>query len=230
MVLAYFAYLLIVGKNIISSTNCGKEGEDMQEWKPSKWAMWVTIAGLSGLLGMWIFRHYTVNGLAQLIGIGISSGVMAVVSMIRSETIRWQDSHMRRIDNTSKVLPLYNNEIRKIVLEFMQKFTSEKSKLSNTLMPDPKTGKIDREYEVTLAVRFELATILHLLDHLAWLLKQKNYLYSDEILYAVASELKRLLLAKDYRYAIIQLRQHSTLRNLDYLIDKIQEVPTNDAN
>ena len=112
----------------------------------------------------------------------------------------------------------------------MQKFTSEKAKLSNTLMPDPKTGKIDREYEVTLAVRFELATILHLLDHLAWLLKQKNYLYPDEILHAVASELKRLLLAKDYRYAIIQLRQHSTLRNLDYLIDKIQEVPTNDAN
>ncbi|WP_054715611.1 hypothetical protein [Lacticaseibacillus manihotivorans] len=74
----------------------------------------------------------------QLIGIAISSGVMAVVSMIRSETIRWQDSHMRRIDNTSKVLSFYNNEIRKLVLEFMQKFTSEKAKLSNTLMPDPR--------------------------------------------------------------------------------------------
>jgi hypothetical protein len=162
MVLAYFAYLLSVGKNIISSTNCGMGGSNMKEWKPSKWAMWLLIASFSGLLGMWIFRHYTVNGLAQLIGIGISSGVMAVVSMIRSETIRWQDSHMRRIDNTSKVLTLYNNEIRKLVLEFMQKFTSEKYKLSNTLIPDPKTGKIDREYEVTLAVRFELATILHL--------------------------------------------------------------------
>ncbi|KRL42181.1 hypothetical protein [Lacticaseibacillus manihotivorans] len=104
--------------------------------------MWLAIASFAGLLGMWGFRHYTVGGLAQLIGIAISSGVMAVVSMIRSETIRWQDSHMRRIDNTSKVLSFYNNEIRKLVLEFMQKFTSEKAKLSNTLMPDPKTGKL----------------------------------------------------------------------------------------
>ena len=60
----------------------------MKEWKPSKWAMWLAIASFAGLLGMWVFRHYTVNGLAQLIGIVISSGVMVVVSMIRSETIR----------------------------------------------------------------------------------------------------------------------------------------------
>ena len=83
----------------------------MKEWKPSKWAMWLAIASFAGLLGMWGFRHYTVGGLAQLIGIAISSGVMAVVSMIQSVTIRWQDSHMRRIDNTSKVLSFYKMKL-----------------------------------------------------------------------------------------------------------------------
>ena len=154
----------------------------MKEWKPSKWAMWLTIASFAGLMGMWVFRHYTVNGLAQLIGIAISSGVMAVVSMIRSETIRWQDSHMRRIDNTSKVIAFYNNDIRKLVIVFMREFNSAKAAMQ-TKISDPKTGQINREFEMGLAFRFELATILHLLDHLAWLLKQSNYLYRDEILY-----------------------------------------------
>lgn len=198
----------------------------MKEWKPSKWAMWLTIASLSGLLGMWVFRHYTVNGLAQLIGIAISSGVMAVVSMIRSETIRWQDSHMRRVDNTSKVIAFYNNDIRKLVIVFMREFTSAKAAMQLKIS-DRKTDQINPEFEMGLAVRFELATILHLLDHLAWLLKQSSYLYRDEILYAIASELKRLLLNDEYD-VIQSLLQKSTLRNLNYLITQLKEVKSND--
>lgn len=139
---------------------------------------------------MWTFRHYTVGGLAQLIGIAISSGVMAVVSMIRSETICWQDSHMRRIDNTAKVIAFYNNDIRKLVIVFMRDFSLEKHKLQKSMTIVSKTKTMDRVYEVTLAVRLEFATILHLLDYLAWLMKQTNYLYRDEILYAIAAELK----------------------------------------
>lgn len=202
----------------------------MKEWKPSKWAMWLAIASLSGLLGMWVFRHYTVNGLAQLIGIAISSGVMAVVSMIRSETIRWQDSHMRRIDNTSKVIAFYNNDIRKLVIVFMREFSLEKHKLQKSLTIMPKNGTIDRTFEITIAVRLELATILHLLDYLAWLLKQTNYLYRNEILYAIASELKRLLLSEEYEYVIQRLLQRSTLRNINYLIEQLKGVMENDVN
>lgn len=103
---------------------------------------------------------------------------------------------MRRIDNTSKVIAFYNNDIRKLVIVFMREFSLEKHKLQKSLTITSKTGTMDRAFEVTLAVRLELATILHLLDYLAWLLKQTNYLYRDEILYAIASELKRLLLSE----------------------------------
>lgn len=202
----------------------------MKQWKVAQWALWVTVAILAGLLGMWVFQHYTVNGLAQLIGIGISSGVMAAVSMIRSETIRWQDSHMRRIDNTSKVIAFYNNEVRKLVIVFMREFSLEVAKFKPKSVKGSKALRMQSQFQLDLATKLELATILHLLDHLGWLMKQSSYLYREEILYTVASELKRLLLAEEYEDVIIQLRSHSSLRNLDYLIEKLKEVPTNDAN
>ena len=202
----------------------------MKEWKPSKWAMWLAIAIVSGLTGMWAFRHYTVGGLAQLIGIAISSGVMAVVSMIRSETIRWQDSHMRRVENTSKVIAFYNNEIRKLVIAFMHEYSLEVAKFRSQSVKGAKGLRAQRQFQLEIATKLELATILHLLDHLSWLLKQSSYLYREEILYAVASELKRLLVAEAYQDIILQLRSDSTLRNLDYLIEQLKEVPTNDED
>lgn len=197
----------------------------MKEWKSSKWATWLAIASLSGLLGMWVFRHYT-----ELIGIAISCGVMAVVSMIRSETIRWQDSHMRRVENTSKVIAFYNNEIRKLVISFMREYSLEVGKFKPLSMTSPQMLRVQLQFQIDLATKLELATILHLLDHLGWLMKQSSYLYREEVLHAIASELKRLLLAKEYKDVITQLLNHSSLRNLDYLIQQIKGVPTNDAN
>ncbi|WP_125711207.1 hypothetical protein [Lacticaseibacillus porcinae] len=166
--------------------------------------------------------------MAQLIGIGISSGVMAVVSRIRSETIRWQDSHMRRIDNTSKIIAFYNNEIRKLVIVFMREFDKEAVQFKPKSDKGAGALRLQIQFQLDLATKLELATILHLLDHLGWLLKQTSYLYQEEILYSIASELKRLLLNEQYEVVILQLLRHSSIRNLDYLIEKLKEVPTHD--
>lgn len=154
----------------------------MKEWKPSKWAMWLAIAIVSGLMGMWVFRHYTVNGLAQLIGIAISSGVMAVVSMIRSETIRWQDSHMRRIDNTIKALDFYNENVRDLVITFMRDFDTAMEKFSRS-KDKRRISKAVAQIQTDIAIAFNIAKVLHRLDQLGWLLRQAGYLDANELFY-----------------------------------------------
>lgn len=194
----------------------------MKEWKPSKWAMWLVIASFAGLLGMWVFRHYTVNGLAQLIGIAISSGVMAVVSMIRSETIRWQDSHMRRIDNTIKALDFYNENVRDLVITFMRDFDTAMEKVSRS---KEKHGlsKVVAQIQTDVAIAFNIAKVLHRLDQLGWLLRQAGYFDANELFYATASELANFLLESRYQQVIQTILKKSSLRNLGYLMNQLQE-------
>ena len=196
----------------------------MEQWKASKWALWLIVAVTLGGLGTWIFGHYTIGGLAQLIGIGISGGVMGVVSMIRSETIRWQDSHMRRVDNTAKTITFYNENVRDLVISFMRDFEKFLNTLSEAQKADPQQSQLSFNAEVTVAFQLRMATILHRIDQLAWLMRQSGYLQREEVIMTIYSELSRFLLSPVYFPMVQSMQRSSSLRNVDYLIAKLREV------
>ena len=173
-----------------------------------------------GIVGTWYFGHQLKDGISQLIGIAISGTTLALFTAFRSETIRWQDNHMRRIDNSDKVIDYYNNSVRERVIAFMVAFDEVEA-------AHPELNN-QSEFELNTARRLGLPKILHLIDKIAWLLEQNSYLEKADVLSAIASELSRLLVAEKYQWVIEQTLVDSSLEHVKYLIVNLKEVKNND--
>ena len=200
----------------------------MRKWSIGIWLLVGIVAVSAGLLGTWYFRDRMQYGFSQLVGIGISGTTLAFFGTIRKETIRWQDNRIRKIENTGSALDYYNDKIRQMVIEFLNEFDRQ-------VEPIYRTGKKHRlsdgevlELKTEIAMRIGLATILHHIDKLAWLLDQNGYLTEKEILYAITSETSRLLVSESYQPIIAAILEHSTLKHVATLIEKLEGADFND--
>lgn len=200
----------------------------MRKWSIGIWLLVGIVAVSAGLLGTWYFRDRMQYGFSQLVGIGISGTTLAFFGTIRKETMRWQDNRIRKIENTGSVLDYYNDKIRQLVIEFLNEFDRQ-------VEPISRTGKKHRlsdgevlELKTEIAMRIGLATILHHIDKLAWLLDQNGYLTEKEILYAITSETSRLLVSESYQPIIAAILEHSTLKHVATLIEKLEGADFND--
>ena len=200
----------------------------MRKWSIGIWLLVGIVAVSAGLLGTWYFRDRMQYGFSQLVGIGISGTTLAFFGTIRKETIRWQDNRIRKIENTGSALDYYNDKIRQLVIEFLNEFDRQ-------VEPISRTGKKHRlsdgevlELKTEIAMRIGLATILHHIDKLAWLLDQNGYLTEKEILYAITSETSRLLVSESYQPIIAAILEHSTLKHVATLIEKLEGADFND--
>ena len=94
----------------------------MRKWGIGVWLLVGLFAAATGLLGTWLFRERMQYGFSQLLGVGISGTTLGFFTAFRAETIRWQDNHMRQIENTSKVLDYYNGELSEHMTSFVSGF------------------------------------------------------------------------------------------------------------
>lgn len=180
----------------------------------------VLLAISMGIAGAWYFGQQLKDGLSQLVGIAISGSTLALFTAFRTETIRWQDNHMRRIDNSDKVIDYYNNSVRELVIAFMVAF-------DEVMAVHPELND-QSEFELNTASRLGLPKILHLTDKIAWLLEQNSYLEKADVLSAIASELSRLLVSEKYQWVIEQTLVNSSLEHVKYLIVSLKEVQNYD--
>ena len=180
----------------------------------------VLLAISMGIAGTWYFGQQLKDGLSQLVGIAISGSTLALFTAFRTETIRWQDNHMRRIDNSDKVIDYYNNRVRELVIAFMVAFDEVKAVHPELIGQS--------EFELNTASRLGLLKILHLIDKIAWLLEQNSYLEKADVLSAIASELSRLLVSEKYQWVIEQTLVDSSLEHVKYLIVSLKEVQNHD--
>lgn len=129
---------------------------------------------------------------------------------------------MRRVDNTIKAIDFYNEKVRELILVFMRQFDATTIKVFGS-QSNRKVSKPIVQIELDIAIAIKIAKVLHRLDQLGWLMRQSGYLNVDELFFATASELAKFLLDVRYQRIIQATMQHSSLRNLDFLIDKLQE-------
>lgn len=192
----------------------------MRKWGIEDWTLIVLLAVTLGFVGAWYFGRELQQSFSQLVGIAISGTTLALFTAFRSETIRWQDSHMRRIDNSDKVIDFYNQQVRELVIKFMLAFDQ-----IMTTHPDLED---QTEFELTTASRLGLAKILHLIDKIAWLIAQNGYLEKADVLSAITSELSRLLASKKYQRIIEQTLETSSLAYVGQLIVKLKGARSHD--
>lgn len=194
----------------------------MRKWGIGIWLLIGIIAAMSGLIGALYFRNRVEVGFSQLLGIGISGTTLAFFGTIRKETMRWQDNRIRRIENTGSALDYYNDKIRLLVIKFLNEFDRQVGPLFRSTRTLELDDAAVLELKVKLATQLGLATILHHIDKLAWLIEQSGYLTEKEILYAVTSETSRLLLSETYRPMADAMLAHSTMKHVATLIEKLE--------
>lgn len=147
---------------------------------------------------------------------------MAFFGTIRKETMRWQDNRIRRIENTAATLDYYNDRIRQLVIEFLNQFDHKVGPLSRNTKKRGLDDAAVLQLKIKVATQLGLATILHHIDKLAWLIEQNGYLTEKEILYAITSETARLLLDKRYRPVVEAMLENSTIKHVATLVEKLE--------
>ncbi|WP_125711215.1 hypothetical protein [Lacticaseibacillus porcinae] len=190
----------------------------MRKWGIGIWLLVGLIAAGAGLLGTWYFRDRMQVGWSQLLGVGISGTTLAFFGTVRKETMRWQDNRFRRADKTGEGLDYYNDKIRLLVIAFITKFDRMMATIEPRLSDaSDKATQLER-IALDVATQLGLATILHHVDRLAWMMAQKGYVDNDEITAAVGSEISRLLVSDKYAVVINVMLKTSSLNHIKILI------------
>jgi hypothetical protein len=199
----------------------------MRQWTKKTWAGIILATLALGIVSTVLLIRFGIklNGLARLIGLLISGGTLALITLIRSEQIHFQDLYMRRMDHTIQTIDFYNMVVRPAMFAFIEAYDAVISDdLYAAVVRRKRTNTENfKVFQSQLAQRLELAGLLHLLDKLALLLTQSNYLYHNEVYHAIASEIARFIYNPKYMNPIKQMATQSSLQNLDRLFDDLKE-------
>lgn len=199
----------------------------MRQWTKKTWTGIVLATLALGIVStlLLIRSGVKLEGLARLVGLLISGDALALITLIRSEQIHFQDLYMRRMEHTIQTIDFYNTVVRPAMFAFIEAYDAV---ISDALY----AAVVHRQrentqsfigFQVQLATRIELAGLLHLLDKLALLLTQSNYLYHHEVYHAIASEVARFIYNPKYATPIKQMATQSSLQNLDHLFELLKE-------
>lgn len=194
----------------------------MRKWGIETWTLIGILAIATGVFATWYFGRTFQDGVSRLLGVAVSGTTLGFFTAFRSETIRWQDNHMRRIDRTASGLDYYNEKVRHLVIEFIREYDRAIDPVMATLVKDGADPiQWDRvRYEV--ARDLGLSTILHHIDKLAWLMEQNGYLDESELLSAVASETARLFLNPKYDEVVQGMLETSSLQHVQAFILRLK--------